>query len=346
MPSVREQYLRYSLVVLIVVPGLVVFVKLLPFLGGLLGAATIYVLLRGQMRHLTLLRGWRRGPAAWLLLGEAVFCFLIPISLLVWMVVSRLRHIALDPRVLLSSAKHLAYLLHERTGIDLWQESTLRGVLSEASHLGQWLVGGVAGFSINMVVLLFVLYFMLLGGDRMERYVRELLPFSRGVGSDALHEVRTIVRSNAIGIPLLAVIQGAVALLGYVLFRVPDPLFWGVLTCMATVIPVIGTGLVWLPLSLYLGLSGHPGPAVGLALYGGFVVTHVDNVVRFFLQRKLADTHPLITIFGVIIGLSLFGFMGIIFGPLLLAMLAFCVNVFKREYLDKRPSANSPDTRP
>ena len=151
-----------------------------------------------------------------------------------------------------------------------------------------------------------------------------------------------IVRSNAIGIPLLAVVQGGVALAGYLLFGVPDPLFWGVLTCLATIIPVVGTALVWVPLALWLGLGGHAGAAVGLAAYGVAVVTQSDNVVRLVLQRRMADIHPLITVFGVVIGLSLFGFMGVIFGPLLLSMLVFCVHVFKRLYLDRHPDTDTP----
>lgn len=148
-----------------------------------------------------------------------------------------------------------------------------------------------------------------------------------------------IVRSNAIGIPLLAAVQGVVAYLGYLLFGAPSPLFWGVLTCLATIIPIVGTALVWLPLALYMGLEGNWGPAVGLALYGTLVVTHVDNVVRFVMQKRMADTHPLVTVFGVFVGLSLFGFMGVIFGPLLLAMFVFCVDLFKRKYLDRKPDS-------
>jgi len=186
-------------------------------------------------------------------------------------------------------------------------------------------------------VLLFVLYFMLIGGRRMEEYCREILPFDSSVSGSVMREVHMIVRSNAIGIPLLAVVQGIVAYIGYLIFGAPSPLFWGVLTCFATIIPIFGTALVWLPLAGYMALAGEWGPAVGLTLYGGLVVTHVDNVVRFVMQKKLADTHPLVTIFGVFIGLSLFGFMGVIFGPLLLEMFVFCVNIFKKRYLDGTP---------
>ena len=84
-----------------------------------------------------------------------------------------------------------------------------------------------------------------------------------------MREVHMIVRSNAIGIPLLAVVQGIVAFVGYLVFNAPSPLFWGVLTCFATIIPIFGTALVWLPLAGYMALTGDWGPAIGLLLNGG-----------------------------------------------------------------------------
>lgn len=334
MLSIREKYWHYSLFVLIVGLGVTIFVELTPFLGGLLGAVTIYVLLRRQMWFLSERRRWRRSLAASLLLGEAVLFFLIPISLIVWMVVDRIQGVTLDPDSILTPVKHVAGLIREKTGYDALQEGNVRSLMAFIPRMGQWIVGGLFDFAVNVVVLLFVLYFMLIGGLRMEGYCREILPFNRDVGSSVMREVHMIVRSNAIGIPLLAVVQGVVAFVGYLVFNAPSPLFWGVLTCFATIIPIFGTALIWLPLAGYMALTGDWGPAIGLLLYGGLVVTHVDNVVRFIMQKKMADTHPLVTIFGVFIGLSLFGFMGVIFGPLMLEMFVFCVNIFKKKYLD------------
>lgn len=346
MASIRERYWRYSLVALILGMGVTVFIELIPFLGGLLGAATIYVLLRGQMIRLTEHRRWRRGPAAWLLLGEAVLCFLIPISGIVWLVVGKVQDVTLDPQSLIASVRRVAGVIRIHTGYDLWQESNLRELLGYLPKVGQQLVAAIGSFAVNVVVLLFVLYFLLVGGCRMEAYVREMLPFNRREGGDVLREIHRIVRSNAIVIPLLAVGQGFVAWVGYVIFGVHGTLLWGVLTSFATVIPIVGTALVWVPLALYTGLAGHWGQAVGLLFYGVLVVTQVDNILRMVLQKKLDNTHPLVTIFGVIIGLSLFGFIGLIFGPLLLAMLVFCVDLFKRKYLDRparRRSARAAD---
>ncbi|MCM1151725.1 MAG: AI-2E family transporter [Alistipes sp.] len=341
--SFREKYWRYSLFVLIVGLGVTIFVELTPFLGGLLGAATIYVLLRRQMRLLCERRRWRRSAAASLLMAEAVFLFLIPISLVVWMLVVKVQDITLDPQSIVAPLRHAAELIRQRTGYDLWREDNLQSLLAYIPRAGQWIVKNIADFALNLVVLLFVLYFMLIGGVRMEAYVQEILPFDRTIARRAMREVRMIVRSNAIGIPLLAAVQGVVAYVGYLIFGAPSPLFWGVATCFATIIPIIGTGLVWVPLAAYMALDGRWGAAIGLCLYGVLVVTHVDNVVRFIMQKRLADTHPLVTIFGVVIGLSLFGFMGVIFGPLLLAMFIFCVDLFKRGYLDGRYA--SPEER-
>ena len=98
-------------------------------------------------------------------------------------------------------------------------------------------------------------------------------------------------------------------------------------------------------------MSGHWGLAIGLTAYSAIVVAQSDNLIRLFLQKKMANIHPLITIFGVVIGLSLFGFMGVIFGPLLLSIFILCVNLFKIKYLDtdtttEITSQNSTQTAP
>lgn len=334
MRTIREQYWRYSLFVLILGLGATIFVELIPFLGGLLGAVTIYVLLRGQMSHLTEERRWRRSVAASVLLVEAILCFLVPISLIVWLLVDKIQDLTLDPQSLLDSVKHVADLIRDRTGYNLWKDVNVSSLVGYLPRLGQWVLKGIMSFIVNIIVLLFVLYFMLIGGRRMEAYGQDILPFNRSLSISVMREIHMIVRSNAIIIPLLAVAQGFVAYLGYLAFGVAVPLFWGVLTCFATVIPIVGTALIWVPIAGVMILEGRLGPGIGLLLFGSLVITQVDNVMRFVTQKKMADTHPLITIFGVVIGLSLFGFMGVIFGPLLLAMFAFCVDIFKRKYID------------
>ena len=294
MENVKEHYWRYSLITIILGLGVILFFKITPFLGGILGAFTIYILLRGQMFHLTEKLNMRPAFAALLLLGETILCFLIPITLAIWLVINKTQNINLDPTVLLNTGQHIADLVQEKTGFDVLDRGNLLKAASILPQIGQFLVGSISSFAVNVVVLIFILYFMLIGGRKMENYLYTLFPFSDQNKDEVLNEINMIVKSNAIGIPLLAV-----------------------------------------PLAAYMALNGDWVHALGLAIYALLVITNVDNLIRFILQKKLADIHPLITVFGVVIGLSLFGFMGIIFGPLLLSLFLLCIDIFKKSYLDK-----------
>lgn len=334
--NVKEQYWRYSLIAIIIVLGIVLFQQITPFLGGLLGALTIYILVRKQMIRLTTKRKMKRSTAALLITTEAVFFFLIPISLVVWMLVDKLQNLNLDPQSIIAPIEEIAGIIKSKTGYDVLGSDTTSFIVSALPRIGQAVMGGISSFVINLFVLVFVLYFMLIGGIKMEAYVNAILPFNATNTEHVIHEINMIVRSNAIGIPLLAVIQGGVAMIGYFIFGAPNALLLGFLTCFATVIPMVGTGLIWFPVAVYMALTGDWPNAIGLAAYGGIIVSQLDNLIRFILQKKMTDTHPLITIFGVVIGLSLFGFMGVIFGPLLLSLFFLFVDMFKREYLDTR----------
>ena len=334
--STKEQYWKYSLIVIILFMGIIIFRQITPFLGGLLGALTIYILVRGQMRYLVEKRKLKRSLSALLITAETIFVFLIPLGLTVWMVVNKLQDINLDPQTYIAPIQQVAEFIKEKTGYDVLGKDTLTFIVSILPRIGQIIMESISSLSINLFVMIFVLYFMLIGGKKMEAYVNDILPFNETNTQEVIHEINMIVRSNAIGIPLLAIIQGGVAMIGYLLFGAPNILMLGFLTCFATIIPMVGTALVWFPVAAYLAISGDWFNAIGIAAYGAIVVSQSDNLIRFILQKKMADTHPLITIFGVVIGLPLFGFMGVIFGPLLLALFFLFVDMFKKEYLDLR----------
>ena len=334
--STKEQYWKYSLIVIILFMGIIIFRQITPFLGGLLGALTIYILVRGQMRYLVEKRKLKRSLSALLITAETIFVFLIPLGLTVWMVVNKLQDINLDPQTYIAPIQQVAEFIKEKTGYDVLGKDTLTFIVSILPRIGQIIMESISSLAINLFVMIFVLYFMLIGGKKMEAYVNDILPFNETNTQEVIHEINMIVRSNAIGIPLLAIIQGGVATIGYLLFGAPNILLLGFLTCFATIIPMVGTALVWFPVAAYLAISGDWFNAIGIAAYGAIVVSQSDNLIRFILQKKMADTHPLITIFGVVIGLPLFGFMGVIFGPLLLALFVLFVDMFKKEYLDLR----------
>lgn len=338
--STKEQYWKYSLITITIGLGVIIFKQITPFLGGLLGALTIYILVRKQMYHLTTKRKMRRSLAATLITTEAILCFLVPLALVVWLAVVNLQHINLDPQAIIAPFEEVASVIQEKTGYNIMGRDTIAYVISYIPRIGQAVMGGISSFIINMFVLVFVLYFMLIGGKKMELSINDILPFNDTNTNNIMLEINMIVRSNAIGIPFLAIIQGGVGMLGYWIFGAPNILFSGFLTGIASVLPMIGTALVWIPVSVYMALMGNWFHAIGLAIYGAVVISQSDNLIRFIIQKKMADIHPLITIFGVVIGVPLFGFMGVIFGPLILSLFFMFVDMFKRGYLDGRRNAD------
>lgn len=325
---------RTSLIVLILLLLLIIGKHALPYMSGVLGALTIYVLLRGQMRWLVERKHWGRSWAASLLTVEAIFFFLIPLLGVVLMLIDLFS--SFDPEslnVLTTQAQDIIKHVEDQFDIELWSNDNLQRLTTFSTNLVKGLLQGMSSFFLNAFIILFLLYFMLRGYDQFEAAVEELLPFTEKNKRTVSSETISIVKSNAIGIPLLALVQGVFAYIGYLIFGVDNALLFAVLTTFTTIIPVLGTMIVWIPIAVVMGINGDWLNAILLAIYGFIVIGGVDNVARLLLQKQMANIHPLITIFGVFIGLSLFGFWGVIFGPLILSLIVLFINLYRHDFV-------------
>jgi predicted PurR-regulated permease PerM len=182
----------------------------------------------------------------------------------------------------------------------------------------------------------FILYFMLVNGRKMENNIYEHIPLRDENAAMLGKEVKNMVLSNAVGIPVIAILQGVVALIGYLIIGVKEPWFWFVVTCITAMIPVVGAALAYIPLAIIFFANGDNGKGIFMLIYGFGVIGTVDNVFRFTLAKKIGNIHPLVTVFGVIIGLSVFGFIGLIFGPLLISLFLLLLKIYSSEFITKQ----------
>ena len=331
MRPTSEKYFEFTLLALILGIGLLLFLEVRTFINGILGSITLYILLRRTNFRLAR----RIGPvkAAWLIVIALTFFILIPLSLAVWYAIDLIAGFDLRPQLIIDRLTSVVQYIEARSGFDLISENSLAFITSRVTRIANLLMAGVNNFAINLFTALLLLFFLLDGGIRMESYVARLLPFSRENKKAIVDRINLIVKSNAIGIPLLALLQGVVATAGYSLCGVNNALLFGLVTGFASIIPIVGTMIVWIPLAIAQYFEGTLLSTVGLVSYGVIIISQCDNVLRMFLQKKMANTHPLITIVGVIVGLPLFGFMGVIFGPLLVALFLLFTDMFARQYL-------------
>jgi len=166
----------------------------------------------------------------------------------------------------------------------------------------------------------------------VELWFRRALPFSQKNSNTVINELKNMIYSNAVGIPMVAVIQGFVAMIGYWIFGVNEFGLMGILTGIASVIPLLGTMVIFVPLSLYMMANGQFYQGIGVGLWGIIVVGTFDNVVRSLVQKKMSNVHPLITLIGALAGLNIFGFFGVIFGPIMLSLFLLLVKIYGDEF--------------
>jgi predicted PurR-regulated permease PerM len=189
-----------------------------------------------------------------------------------------------------------------------------------------------------VIATYFILWFMLTDGKKMELSFFDWLPLRAENVEFVKKHMNDMVRGNALGIPLMGVVQGLAGFLMYWLADIPDPWLWFAITFVAGMLPVVGVSLAYIPLSLILLSQGHEGKALLIFLYGVIVVGSVDNLARMWFLKKINETHPLITLFGVIAGLKMFGFIGFIFGPILIALFIMLLQVYHKEFTEKQLS--------
>ena len=178
-------------------------------------------------------------------------------------------------------------------------------------------------------------------GRVIERSLTHFIPLKDENIKLLSNETKSMIKANAIGIPILAIIQGIIATIGYWIFGVHDYVLWGFLSGVCSLIPIIGTGIIWVPLAAYFFATNNISAGIGLSIYAIVLITNVDYVARVTILKKLIDVHPLITIFGVIVGIGLFGFWGVIFGPLLFSYFIILVKIYANEF---SVHTDSPDS--
>jgi predicted PurR-regulated permease PerM len=320
----------------IVFLGIVLFRQLWFFSSAFLGAVTFYVLMRKRMFYLTENRGWKKSTAASVLMLLSFFVILVPIGILGNILYSKIADIVTHSGEYLNSLKRFADQIKDKTGYVLVKPQNIDQL---GSYLTQ-LLPKVLGVTMNTLALIgamyFILYFMLVNGRRMEEALYEYIPLKDGNVELIGKEVKVMVVSNTIGIPTIALLQGVVGLIGYLIIGIKDPWLWFVATSIAAMMPVVGAALIYVPLTISLFVGGETGKGIAMAVWGFGIIGLVDNLFRFLLNKRLGDIHPLITIFGVIIGVQLFGFIGLIFGPLLISMFLLMLKIYSSEFISKR----------
>lgn len=207
------------------------------------------------------------------------------------------------------------------------------GFSKELLDISTKLVGDVTGMIVSFFLMLFVLFFLLRDHKKIIESLFWISPLARSQEEKLLSEAKTVARSAVLGTFLTALAQGAVGGIGMAVVGMPG-LFWGTMMVFASLIPVVGAALIWLPASLYLLITGDWPWALFLALWGAIVVGSIDNFLRPVLMQGASNMSTLVLFLSLIGGLQLFGVIGLIYGPIIFALTHVMIKLYTIEFRD------------
>jgi len=326
---------KWPLAIFLIALGIFLIYALSAFIVSFLGALIFYVLFRPFMRYLCERKKWKRWLAATVVLLISFLVVLVPIFFVSYLIVPKLSLFFSDTSMIIQTIKDFDTRMKSITGIQVLSEQNLNALQQKATDF----ITGFFAESLNALIavgmMYLLLFYMLRNFGSMEATLEEFLPFSDENVKKFSYELKAQTYSNALGAPIYGLLQGIVAAIGYAIFGLNEPIFWGLMTGFFSFVPLVGSTAIWLPAAVIMISNGFVFQGIMLGIYGLVVISLVDNVFLMIFQKKFANVHPLVTILGFIIGVGLFGIPGIIFGPLLISYFLILVKIYKEEYMDE-----------
>jgi len=211
-----------------------------------------------------------------------------------------------------------ALLSISRGALDLTRQRVLPVIQATGSLLFRFLI------------MLFVMFYAFRDGARMLGHILHLSPLTDSQEQALVGRVKEVSRAALLGTLVTAVAQGVVGMVGFWAVGIPA-LFWGTMLGAASILPVVGTAIIWIPAVGYLAITGRPGAALFLALWCAIVVGSIDNFLRPFLMGGRVGMSSAVVFFAILGGIHCFGIVGVIYGPLIFGLCAVCLYIYEME---------------
>lgn len=329
---------KYTAGFFIIVLSLLIIITLKAFITAALGAVIFYILFRNFMRRMVEKRKFSKSLAAVIIIILSFFIVVLPLTLMGILIGNKIIYYVNDPtqinELLTMFADHVRAL-----PVEIKLEQIVNKASESIGSLISGLLNNVFGALTTIIIMYFLLYFFLTGYGQLEKKIAQYLPMSDENQTVLANELEGMTLSNAVGVPVIAVAQGLIAYILYKIAGVEDSGLWATLTGAASIIPLVGTGIIWVPVSLVLLAVGNYWQSIFVAAGSLIILGNIDNLIRLVIAKRMADVHPVVTLLGVFFGLKIFGLPGLVFGPLLISYLLIFIKMFRIEFYNRSPQA-------
>lgn len=328
-----------ALLILAVLTAVLAY-ALYPYINAFFGAFILYALFRPMYVYLTSRRKIKPGIAAISIIITSIVIILIPLYILLTIVIIEAQNVLLNIDEITSYMGYVnTYLIYVNRLLPV--EMNVQGKLVEffasgANYFSVMVLAAIQSLGkrvIEFVIMYFILFYLLVGeNSNFARDLQRAVPFNEKNTTKLLSEFKSLVKTTLISSGIIAILQGALLAITFTILNIEGAILWGFITAVLSFLPVVGPPLIWIPAAIFQLLQQDYLGAVGV-LIGGFILSSVDNFIRPAIQEKVGKIHPLVSLIGVIIGLNIFGLLGIIIGPLLLSYVVLMARMFHEEYI-------------
>ena len=315
---------------LLIIAGFIL-VGLSGYITAFLGAGILYVVFRPWFTALALKRNWNRPLVTALLIVFALFVIILPFLTLSLLLIDRINYYSQHTEDILN----LVRKAEDLTGYKITSQQNIQTILRQGGSYASRLLPSLAGSALDFIVIIglmfFTLYYMFVQQEAFQKGLQKYLPFKKDTQKELGESLKNNVNANVLGQVLVCLVQGVLTGLTLWIFGVPDAAFWGTVGFFMAFIPVLGTPLVWAPAGLIQLSQGNTSQGIGILVVGAVVIINIDNLLRIMLAKRMGDIHPLITLAGIVLGVPIFGIIGLVIGPLLLSYFIVLIQVFERD---------------
>ncbi|MBL7788829.1 MAG: AI-2E family transporter [Chitinophagales bacterium] len=324
--------LRQSfLIALIVGLSLLLFTNLYFIIDALLGSVVLSILSVKPI-HFMVKRRIKREHAEWIYFIGALLAVLIPLTIFFLVLKGQWSSIILFFKNYGQSVMIISQKVNEKLGSNLITDDMLKSAALKISSFAPKVLNSTLDLLTTIGIMYFLLYFFIKDGTSIRKGLLSILPLKDSNRESIYSLTYQSVLSNSLMMPLVALFQGLIAWIGYGIMGVSHSFIWFLATFLASMIPFFGAALIYVPLGVLLIFKGQQSAGIFILVWGFAAVSSADNFLRIFFMKKFDNTHPLITFLGVMAGLNIFGFLGIIFGPLLISLLLILIRIYREEY--------------
>jgi predicted PurR-regulated permease PerM len=296
-----------------------------------LGAVVMYVLFRPFFGQMVVKWRWPRWLATLCVVLVSFTLLVLPFLVVGLMITDKVQelfqHTERINDALVQVQQFVGFDFHDPEAV----QRLIAAVQSDVFGGFSWFLSSAGGILLTVSMMYFMLWFMLMNHLNFETSIQRFFPFTRIEVDEFAEELKSSTFGNVLGQGLICLVQAISLGIGFVVFGLPDPFFWGTITFFISFLPVIGAPVVFVPAGLISLAYGDATAGYGILIWGFVLVTNIDNLLRYFISKYFADTHPLITIIGVIAGIPVFGILGLVFGPLLISWFLLLLKIVFKE---------------